>query len=430
MNKSELTSTFFSTIATLSAVWLAAFFILLALCAVLSLSNRLSRRTPRPVPAPRMPTRPPPPMRGRILAADNSVLAYTTNQWEIRIDPQSPMGNTNVWTKPRIATALAKELDLPYTNLIAHLNNPKNRYIFLKETRDTYLIDRLSKHAKDWRLVIEKHQGRVYPLGEMAAHYVGAAGKSGTFYWEQRPLRGMFGVEYTQNETLADGQDIRLPLVPSLQTNLWSIVSRLKERYDANAAWAIAVTATNRTACILAMAKCPSYNPERYGSYREPQWENAPARFTFSLSDFTNSLAPPISTNTQSFGSALQLARAAAIQAAEGNDTPLRVTSVAPSEMPSQDVVALLVRRDECALVICVRAPQDPTACQRELEALDVDGLLRRADGRTSFRRSRKSQTRFARSPSDLGKDRASAASRTRDRHSRGWVEASFRFIV
>lgn len=376
MNKNELTSTFFSTVAALSAVWLAAFFILLALCAVLSLSNRLSRRTPRPVPAPRMPTRPPPPMRGRILAADNSVLAYTTNQWEIRIDPQSPMGNTNVWTKPRIATALAKELDLPYTNLIAHLNNPKNRYIFLKETRDTYLIDRLSKHAKDWQLVIEKHQGRVYPLGEMAAHCVGAAGKSGTFYWEQRPLRGMFGVEYTQNETLADGQDIRLPLVPSLQTNLWSIVSRLKERYDANAAWAIAVTATNRTACILAMAKCPSYNPERYGSYREPQWENAPARFTFSLSDFTNSLASPISTNTRAFGSALQLARAVAIQAAEGNDNPLRITSVAPSERPGQDVVALLVRRDKHALVVCVRAPLDAKACERELASLRPDDLL------------------------------------------------------
>ena len=398
MNKNELTSTFFSTVAALSAVWLAAFFILLALCAVLSLSNRLSRRMPRPVSAPRMPTRPPPPMRGHILAADNSVLAYTTNQWEIRIDPQSPMGNTNVWTKPRIAAALSKELDLPYTNLIAHLNNPKNRYIFLKETRDTYLIDRLSKHAKDWRLVIEKHQGRVYPLGEMAAHYVGAAGKSGTFYWEQRPLRGMFGVEYTQNETLADGQDIRLPLVPSLQTNLWSIVSRLKERYDANAAWAIAVTATNRTACILAMAKCPSYNPERYGSYREPQWENAPARFGFDISAFASylipseltndtrrfakrlkrlELNPPVGTNVHVYASALQLARASAIVAAEDDDQPYRVTSVAFSERPSQPVVTLLVQRDERSLVLCVRAPRDCDTCQREMESLNVDGLLR-----------------------------------------------------
>ena len=376
MNKSELTSTFFSTIATLSAVWLAAFFILLALCAALSLSNRLSRRMPRPVSAPRMPTRPPPPMRGHILAADNSVLAYTTNQWEIRIDPQSPMGNTNVWTKPRIATALSKELNLPYTNLIAHLNNPKNRYIFLKETRDADLIDRLSKHAKDWRLVIEKYQGRVYPLGEMAAHYIGAAGFADAFNWKRKPTRGMFGVEYLENAKLVEGQDVRLPLIPTLQTNLWSVVKQLQETHNADAAWGVVLTATNKTPRILAMAKCPSYNPERYGSYREPQWENAPARFTFSLSDFTNSLAPPISTNTQSFGSALQLARAAAIQAAEGNDIPLRVTSSAPSERPGQDVVALLVRRDKHALVVCVRAPLDAKACERELASLRPDDLL------------------------------------------------------
>ena len=397
MNKKELTTMFFSTVAALSAIWVAAFFILLTLCAALSLSNRLSSRTPKPVPAPRMPTRPPPPMRGRILA-DDSVLAYTTNHWQIRIDPRSPMGNTNVWTKPRIATALSKELDLPYTNLIAHLNNPKNRYIFLKETRDADLIDRLSKHAKDWRLVIEKYQGRVYPLGEMAAHYVGAAGFADAHYWERKPTRGMLGIEYTQNETLADGQDIRLPLVPSLQTNLWSVVKRLRETHNANAAWGVVLTATNKTPRILAMAKCPSFDPEHYGSYREPQWENASARFGFDISAFASylipseltndtrrfakrlkrlELNPPVGTNVHVYASALQLARASAIVAAEDDDQPYRVTSVALSERPGQPVVTLLVQRNECSLVLCVRTPRDCDACQREMESLNVDGLLR-----------------------------------------------------
>lgn len=376
--------------------------VLLALLTVFSLSIGLTRHPPNPIPwfltpSPSMPKRPPPVMRGRILAADDSILAYTTNQWQIRIDPQSKMGHTNVWTKPRIAEALSKELGLPYTNLIAHLHNPKNRYILLKETRDGNLVERLSKHAKDWRLVIEKYQGRVYPLGEMAAHYVGAAGKADSFYWEQHPTRGMFGVEYSENETLIEGKDIRLPLIPALQTNLWSVVKRLGTRHNADAAWAVMVTATNRTTRILAMTKCPSYDPEHYGSFREQQWENAPAHFGFELSAFephlipsalTNDarlvtkrlkrleLNPPVGTNMSVSASAFQLARASAIIAAEEDEKPYRVVAVARAERTNQPVVVLLVQHDELALVLCVRAPKNAIACAEDLAEIDVDGQL------------------------------------------------------
>ena len=377
--------------------------ILLALFAAFSLAIALTEHPPKPipwflVPNPPSPKLPPPIIRGRIFAADNSVLASTTNHWQIRIDPQSPMGDTNVWTKPRIAAALSRELGLPYTNLIAKLNHPKNRYILLKETRDGNLVERLKEHAKDWRLVIEKYQGRVYPLGEMAAHYVGAAGTADACYWERKPMRGIFGVEYTENEALVEGHDIRLPLVPTLQTNLWAVVKRLRETHNADAAWAVVLTATNKTPRILAMTKCPSYDPHRYGTYREPQWENAPARFGFDIDDFapwlipsgmTNDmrlvtkrmkrlvLNPPVGTNAHIYASALQLARAAAIVAAEEDGKPYCLTSIARSERPSQPVAVLLVQRDEHAIVICVRAPMDTSSCKMDLVGTDIDELLK-----------------------------------------------------
>lgn len=365
--------------------------IVLTLLAAFALAIGLTKHPRKPIPwfmQPNywrsLPKPPPPPLRGRILADDDTVLAYTTNHWTIRIDPRSPMGNTNVWTKPRIAETLAKELNLPYTNLIAHLNNPKNRYILLKETNDERLIEHLKTNAVNWRLILEKFQGRIYPFGESAAHYVGAATYKDS--WSDAPTRGMFGIEYTRNADLVDGHDVHIPMLPALQTNLWVLVNRLKVDYQADAAWAVVMTATNRTQRILALTKCPSYDPENFGAFRDREWENAAARFGFDISAFKSYLIPasltndthlvakrmrrlelhvPTGTNTHVVASALQVARAAAIIAAEDDDRPYCRTAIVQSESSGIFVVALLLQCRERVLVICVRAPKDLNACER-----------------------------------------------------------------
>lgn len=237
--------------------------------------------------------------RGRIYAADGSLLAYTVRTWRYYLDPiavsQRATGK-RCRSIPCCCPEIAQGLRIPEDELKAAYMRKGSRYVFLKEVEDgsveaAYFERNQSLLTRAAGLIREPVQKRVYPLGSAAVSVVGfMIGGS-----HADAPRGAGGIESSCNRVLAGdngvydkklprkeryeraipkpGTDIRTTLVPELQKTVSDALAAACATNGAESAWGIVMKIPSGE--IEAMASWPSFDP---GAHRDlDMWSSSMA---------------------------------------------------------------------------------------------------------------------------------------------------------
>ena len=254
--------------------------------------------------------------RGRILAADGSLLAYTVRKWLFYLDPCVP-DVALAFDKERLA-AIADGLGVPVKRLLQgyirtdgnipyrlvcsvadelgvsvkelHDANAKtdtifkspNRYIFLTEVEDgspasVYFARRQRWLERCAGIIREPVQKRVYPLGEAATAVVGfmhggahtdtPQGAGGLEWAFDKPLAGTNGAydaslrldERVKRATPVPGADVHTTIVPDVQRAVWGVLAAACRANGAESVFALVMKVPSGE--IAAMASLPSFDP-------------------------------------------------------------------------------------------------------------------------------------------------------------------------
>ena len=254
--------------------------------------------------------------RGRILAADDSALAYTVRKWRFYLDPCVPDA-VRVFDKESI-TEIAEGLGVPAKRLLEgyirtdgnipyrmvcdvaeelgvslkelHDKNAStdtifkspNRYIFLTEVEDDSPAAKYFDRRHRWLtrcagIIREPVQKRVYPLGEaatatvgfmhMGAHTDTPQGAGGLEWVFNKALAGTNGVydaklaldERVKRATSASGADIRTTIVPATQKAVSGFLAAACATNGAESAFALVMKVPSGE--IAAMASWPTFDP-------------------------------------------------------------------------------------------------------------------------------------------------------------------------
>ena len=231
--------------------------------------------------------------RGKILGHNGAVLAESVPYWEFHLDPQANAHHTNVWNNARVATVLAKELEIDRDFILDKLENEKKkRYILIKATYERKFLDRVKKHLLDLRLCVEEKQRRRYPLGRAACHIVGTTIDSGK---HEYPLKGAFGIESRWNERLSRGENFSCDLIPDVQVKLHSFITNAVATTEAEAGWGVVISTDHDE--VFAMASYPDYDPMNFKGVTDEQFLNRPALYGFTPSYLISPLLSPAITN-------------------------------------------------------------------------------------------------------------------------------------
>ena len=254
--------------------------------------------------------------RGRILAADDSPLAYTVRKWRFYLDPCVP-DVVRVFDKESL-TEIADGLGVPAKRLLEgyirtdgnmpyrmvcdvaeglgvslkelHDKNAStdtifktpNRYIFLTEVEDDSPAAKYFDRRHRWLtrcagIIREPVQKRVYPLGEaatatvgfmhMGAHTDTPQGAGGLEWVFNKALAGTNGVydaklalhERVKRATSAPGADIRTTIVPAAQKAVSGFLAAACATNGAESAFALVMKVPSGE--IAAMASWPTFDP-------------------------------------------------------------------------------------------------------------------------------------------------------------------------
>ena len=223
--------------------------------------------------------------RGRIFAADDSLLAYTDRTWRYYLDPVavSPkVTELNCRSVPYYYPEIAQGLGIPQDELKAAYKREDSRYVFLKEVEDDspsvkYFERNLWRLTREAGLIREPVQKRVYPLGSAAVHVVGfmikgahtdtPAGAGGLEYACNEILTGVNGVydkklpekERYKKAIPKRGADVHTTLVPTLQKSVAEALATACAINGAESAWGLVMKIPSGE--IEAMASWPSFDP-------------------------------------------------------------------------------------------------------------------------------------------------------------------------
>jgi len=227
--------------------------------------------------------------RGKITAADGTILAMTVQTDTVSADPTQIAGRTPEQTaiaRQRVADALAGPLQMASADIVNLLDNPTSRrYVVLAKGVSMTAAHEITATLKNLHAVgvyLTPTYTRSYPGGDLAANLVGFTTATNT-----GDLRGQAGIENSYNRLLAgqdgreevetgtNGQPIPVasdqirPMVPGGDVRL-TILSGLQ--WEAQQACAQQVRLTRADSCtvvvmrpasgkILALAQYPTYQP-------------------------------------------------------------------------------------------------------------------------------------------------------------------------
>jgi cell division protein FtsI (penicillin-binding protein 3)/stage V sporulation protein D (sporulation-specific penicillin-binding protein) len=214
------------------------------------------------------------PKRGAFLDSDGNILAQTLRVYDICLDGQLMNADHPGTNLPKIAEAL----QTPAEPLV-HAFNPRNRDQLLAQDLDAddAAVARLRALKLD-SLIFARHDLRVYPNNELAAHVLGfvdgdGRGVAGMEKEMDTLLRGVPGerlverdaknheiAAYQIRETPAvDGYNVTLTIKMAIQHVVEDQLDEIARTYQPNAAYIIVMDP--QTGEILAMGSRPNYDP-------------------------------------------------------------------------------------------------------------------------------------------------------------------------
>jgi len=240
--------------------------------------------------------------RGLIRDRNGELLAINADAATVSIDPSfywdqekwpsRRKGGKRVKTAPdkdAAARAIAELLELPFDTVRPKLDR-KTQYAVLKRNVMLDTARRLQA-AEIPGLRIEDELKRMYPMGSLAAHVLGAAGADGT---------GLSGVELKFNRVLArkDGMEVQevdrkgriIPgtlrserepedgasITLTIDARIQQVAERelTKQCQALNAKGGTVTVMDPNTGEILALANYPRFDPNKMGDYPPDAWRN------------------------------------------------------------------------------------------------------------------------------------------------------------
>lgn len=234
-----------------------------------------------------------PSIRGEILAADGSALAYSEPRFDIIIYKTELefAEDHNKQTREEFVRKVSEVLELNQPDLEKSLDGDLNWFVIKTkvkyETKEKVLgLTRDSNpNGYLYGLRTKITSQRIYPENELACHLVGYVGKNDVgeeigsggleYYWEG-VLKEQQGFDFSEVDsfgniiTIDNMENVEAKRGASIRTTidkrLQSIVERQLEdgvkRYDARSGTVIIMEP--KTGAILALANYPEYNPNEY----------------------------------------------------------------------------------------------------------------------------------------------------------------------
>lgn len=228
--------------------------------------------------------------RGDILDRHGVEMAVSVEVPSIYARP-GMLGDTD-----RVAGRLADILDEP-EEAIARRLDTESPFVWLKRQTHPSVAEQIEQLDLPGLGAMEEYE-RYYPMGELAGQLLGFVGIDGD---------GLEGVEREYDEHLAgetynmqitrdalgrpmllssapefrqfEGHTVQLTVDEKIQRTAERALNHQIEQYDAAGGYAVAMDV--ETGDVLAMAKSPSFDPNRFGEFSSADWRLGPITDTF-----------------------------------------------------------------------------------------------------------------------------------------------------
>ncbi|TCP95002.1 peptidoglycan synthetase FtsI [Cricetibacter osteomyelitidis] len=234
-------------------------------------------------------------LRGSILDRNGHSLSVSVPMYSITADPKFILDEKGLDDVERWK-ALAKELNVPYKDLIATIKkNPKSRFVYL----DRQVAPETADYVKALKLkgvLLKTEPRRFYPRIEETAHLIGYTnidgegiegieksfnslliGKAGSRTYRKDKLGNV--VENIADIKKYDAQDVTLSIDENLQAMVYREIKKAVAENNAESGTAVLVDV--RTGEVLAMANAPSYNPNNRNGVKAELMRNRAITDTF-----------------------------------------------------------------------------------------------------------------------------------------------------
>ncbi|MDR3237147.1 MAG: penicillin-binding protein 2, partial [Spirochaetia bacterium] len=203
--------------------------------------------------------------RGSIKDRNGYILAMTIDSWSVYANPEEIKHASDT------AARLSAAIGLSRSHLAERMER-KRRFVWLKRKIDAASMEEIKKLKLDG-IHFRKEYLRVYPHDSLASNIIGFTGVDNA---------GLEGIEYQYNTLLKSGYDSDDEIVygRNIVLTIDSYIQKkaedqLKAAVDAaGAKQGAAIVLDIKSAQILALAKYPGYNPNRYYAYPEANLRN------------------------------------------------------------------------------------------------------------------------------------------------------------
>lgn len=235
--------------------------------------------------------------RGKITAADNTVLAVDEPVWNVYATLSKEEKERELFfnNKEKFATEVSgvlgitkEEVESKLTDDFVYASIQKNVSTEKKKALENLEI--FGGNTKGFGLHFERQERRIYPNNTLAAHVLGfigqdAEGESVGQYGVQGyyfgDINGRQGYSYEEKDSTGnviltseyqpvlprEGKDFKLTIVPNLQSKVEAILEEGVKHTRAKSGSVIIMDP--KTGAILVMANYPTYNPAEY--WRAPE---------------------------------------------------------------------------------------------------------------------------------------------------------------
>jgi cell division protein FtsI (penicillin-binding protein 3) len=221
------------------------------------------------------------PTRGRILDREGREFARSVEMKSIYAT------NSEIKDPTDVARRLAPILGLPEKTILDRLTDEDRKFVCLKRKVDPSVSDAVAALAIDGIDFVAENK-RVYPRHELAAQILGYCGVdenglAGLELVYDKEVRGREGRvilasdarrrTYDSAEVApTPGNDLKLTIDAVAQYRVEQVLQRGVR--DTGAKWGIAIVMKPRTGEILAIANCPTFDPNEFGKATDDQRRN------------------------------------------------------------------------------------------------------------------------------------------------------------